>query len=146
MSASVRSRIGIIAAVFALAFAAFALCAQEAQASNEVVARAETYLGVPYVYGGESRSGVDCSGLVTAVYSDLGVSLPRTSQAQYHVGTPVSSPAPGDLVFSDYGHGVASHVGIATGGGQMINAPYPGTAVRYDPIIPEYVNGYRSVL
>lgn len=59
---------------------------------------------------------------------------------------PVSSPAAGDLVFSDFTGGGVGHVGIATGDGMQINAPYPGTTVRYDPISEANVVGYRNVL
>jgi len=94
---------------------------------------AEKYLGVPYVWGGESPGGFDCSGLVQFVYSNLGVSLPRTAADQQQVGSSVSRDQlqPGDLVF--FGN-PAHHVGIYVGGGAMINAPYTGAVVRYDPI------------
>jgi cell wall-associated NlpC family hydrolase len=144
LSATVRIRLAAIAA----ACAAFTLSAQraEAQTGYDVVAQAQTYLGVPYVYGGASYAGVDCSGLVSAVYGDLGIYVPHSAYSQYYVGTPVSYPGPGDIVLSDYGYGFSSHAGIATGDGYMIDAPYPGSVVRYDPIIPTYVNGYRSIV
>ena len=70
---------------------------------QQVVADAQKYLGVPYLWGGtDPTQGVDCSGLVQDVYSDVGISLPRTSQEQATVGTPVASlteAQPGDLVF-----------------------------------------------
>lgn len=136
------------AAMLAVALMAAALVAQPARADSgsAVVAEAKTWLGVPYVYGGASRSGVDCSGLTQQVYAAFGVSLPHNAAAQFGHGTPVSSPGPGDLVFGDFTGGGIGHVGIATGGGQMINAPYPGTTVRYDPIVPQYTVGYKSVL
>ena len=88
------------------------------------------YLGVPYVYGGASPSGFDCSGLVMYVYAQLGISLPHYTVAQWNATQPVSSPQPGDLVFFD-GLG---HVGIYIGNGQMVDAPHTGSVVRIDSI------------
>jgi cell wall-associated NlpC family hydrolase len=86
------------------------------------------YLGVPYVWGGASPSGFDCSGLVMYVYEQLGISLPHYTVAQWNATEPVSSPAPGDLVFFN-GLG---HVGIYIGGGQFVDAPHTGSVVRID--------------
>jgi peptidoglycan DL-endopeptidase CwlO len=88
------------------------------------------YLGVPYVYGGASPTGFDCSGLVMYVYARLGISLPHYTVAQWNATQPVASPAPGDLVFFD-GLG---HVGIYIGNGQMVDAPHTGSVVRIDSI------------
>lgn len=115
-----------------------------------VIAEAESWLGVPYVYGGTSRSGVDCSGLTMMVYAQFGVSLPRTAASQFGVGTPVSSPAPGDLVFFG-GGGSISSVGIVTGPDTAIKATVPGDVVRYVSIsevgnATGGVAGYRRVL
>ena len=85
-------------------------------------------LGAPYVYGGSSPSGFDCSGLVAWVYGKLGVSLPHNAAAQYSYGTPVdrSDLRPGDLVFF---HGLG-HVGLYIGRGRMIHAPQSGRSVE----------------
>ena len=93
-----------------------------------VVGIAMRYLGVPYVWGGASPSGFDCSGLVMYVYGQIGVSLPHSSYAQYGYGSPVSRSQlqPGDLVFFD-GLG---HVGIYIGGGSFIHAPHTGDVVK----------------
>jgi cell wall-associated NlpC family hydrolase len=93
-----------------------------------VVGIAMRYLGVPYVWGGSSPSGFDCSGFVMYVYGQMGVSLPHYTGAQWNVGVPVSRGdlQPGDLVFFD-GLG---HVGIYIGGGQFIHAPHTGTVVQ----------------
>ncbi len=90
------------------------------------------YLGVPYVWGGASPSGFDCSGLVMYVYAQLGISLPHGATAQYAAGTPIdySELQPGDLVFFGSGGGYMSHVGIYIGGGSMIHAPFEGTVVQ----------------
>jgi cell wall-associated NlpC family hydrolase len=93
-----------------------------------VVGIAMQYLGTPYVWGGASPGGFDCSGFVMYVFSQVGVSLPHYSGAQYNYGTPVSQDQlePGDLVFFD-GLG---HVGIYIGGGQFIHAPHTGDVVK----------------
>ncbi len=88
------------------------------------------YLGVPYVWGGASPGGFDCSGLVMYVYEQLGISLPHYTVAQWNATESVSSPAPGDLVFFN-GLG---HVGIYIGGGQFVDAPHTGSVVRIDSI------------
>ena len=93
-----------------------------------VVGIAMQYLGTPYVYGGESPGGFDCSGLVMYVFGQIGVSLPHNAAAQYGDGMPVSRDQlePGDLVFFN-GLG---HVGIYIGGGQFIHAPHTGDVVK----------------
>jgi len=93
-----------------------------------VVGIAMQYLGVPYVYGGSSPSGFDCSGLVMYVFGQIGVSLPHNAAAQYGYGMPVSRDQlqAGDLVFFN-GLG---HVGIYIGGGQFIHAPHTGDVVK----------------
>jgi peptidoglycan DL-endopeptidase CwlO len=102
---------------------------------GQAVAIAEQYLGVPYVWGGASPSGFDCSGLMMYVYAQLGVSLPHNAAMQYaalpHV--PTSDLEPGDLVFF-YGFG---HVGMYIGGGMMIHAPHTGTVVQISSVADE---------
>lgn len=96
-------------------------------------AAARSVIGRPYVWGANGPSGFDCSGLVQWAYAQAGVGLPRTSQAQAHAGrrVPLSEARPGDIVTY---RGDASHVGMYMGNGQVVHAPYPGAAVRYDPV------------
>lgn len=94
---------------------------------EEIVAYARTFLNVPYVYGGASASGFDCSGFTMYVMAHFGISLPHGSNEQYTKGTAVSYSdlQPGDLVFfcnTAYGAGPTTHVGIYVGGGQFIHA------------------------
>ena len=107
---------------------------------QDVVAKATQFLGAPYLWGGTTPSGFDCSGFTQYVYGSLGVSLPRTSETQATVGTLVPGLAnakPGDLVFfagSDGTAGAPGHVGIYVGNGEMIDAPYSGATVKVEPV------------
>jgi peptidoglycan DL-endopeptidase CwlO len=105
-----------------------------------VVGIAMRYLGVPYVWGGASPSGFDCSGFVMYVFAQAGVSLPHNAAMQYGYGSPVSreSLAPGDLVFFD-GLG---HVGIYIGGGQFVHAPHTGDVVKISSMTGWYASTY----
>jgi cell wall-associated NlpC family hydrolase len=93
-----------------------------------VVGVALSQLGTPYVWGGASPGGFDCSGLVMWAYGQMGVSLPHSTYAQFSMGVPVSIDQlqPGDLVFFD-GLG---HVGLYIGGGQFVHAPHTGDVVK----------------
>jgi len=89
--------------------------------------------GVPYLYGGESRAGYDCSGLVQAAYRAAGISLPRTAQEQYDAGPQLPAGAqlqPGDLVFFGQSTSDVEHVGIVVAPGEMVDAPHTGTVVQ----------------
>lgn len=90
---------------------------------EDVVALAYTYLGTPYVYGGSSYSGTDCSGFTMAVFAEFGYNLAHGASDQYDVSTPVSlnEAEAGDLIFFNTEGGI-SHVGIYLGGGQFIHA------------------------
>lgn len=100
----------------------------EKSVGEQIVATAMKYLGVPYVWGGTTPYGFDCSGLVQYVYAENGISIPRVTYTQQAAATPVSFDdlQPGDLVFWGYS---AYHVGIYIGNGQYIHAPAPGQSV-----------------
>lgn len=94
----------------------------------DVAEAAKKYLGVPYVFGGEDASGMDCSGLVQRVYADLGIEVPRLVSGQMKLGTEVNSLAeakPGDLIVTAGG----DHILIYAGDNKVIHAPYPGRTV-----------------
>ncbi|BEU87132.1 NlpC/P60 family protein [Selenomonas sp. TAMA-11512] len=92
--------------------------------TRRIVGDSMQYLGVPYVFGGTTPSGFDCSGYVRYVFANAGIYLPRMADEQYGVGMPISTSemVAGDLVFfSTYTYGV-SHVGIYLGDGKFIHA------------------------
>jgi cell wall-associated NlpC family hydrolase len=103
---------------------------QAAQRRASVVSIAMRYLGVPYVWGGTTPAGFDCSGFTSYVFAQVGIDLPRTSSAQRYAGTVVSwaDAQPGDLVWSP------GHIAIYAGDGMQIEAPVPGKSVRYTSI------------
>ena len=98
--------------------------------ASAITSYALTFLGVPYVWGGTTPSGFDCSGLVQYVYSHFGINLGRTTYSQQYAGTKISvaSAQAGDLYFWG-SYGSAYHVAIALGGGQYVMAPAPGQNV-----------------
>lgn len=102
----------------------------------QVVSQAESWIGTPYVYGGQGTApgqGVDCSRFVQEVYASVGISLPRTSYEQMNVGSTVKdigSAQPGDLIF--YGGG--EHVTIYIGNNQLIHAPETGEVIRIQTV------------
>jgi len=103
--------------------------AQSNSVGQRIVDEAKTWLGVPYVWGGNTRKGVDCSGLVKNVMATFGVSMPRTAHEQMLKGESVpslSQARPGDLVVFKGG----KHIGIYVGDGKMIDAPKPGGHVN----------------
>ena len=114
---------------------------------SEIVSLAQQYLGVPYVYGGSSPSGFDCSGFTMYIFAQVGVKLPHgaTSQLSYGASVSRSELQPGDLVFfQDYG-AVASHVGIYIGGDQFIHASssyYNGHCVVISSLTETYYNSH----
>ena len=104
-----------------------------------VVGVAMSYLGTPYVWGGASPAGFDCSGLVMFAYQAVGVSLPHSSYAMWNYGVPVPEDQlePGDLVFFN-GLG---HVGLYIGGGDYIEAPHTGANVQVSSLASD-MNSY----
>ena len=99
---------------------------------QRAVAFAKRYLGAPYVYGGSTPSGFDCSGFVRFVYERFGIDLPHSSYADFDLGRRVARGElkPGDLVFFD---GVG-HVGLYVGNGRFIHAPHTGSHVEIDAL------------
>ncbi len=108
----------------------------------EVVAIAQRYLGVPYVYGRAGPNAFDCSGLTMYCYAQIGIGLAHGATAQQHASTPVpvGSLMPGDLVFFG-GPSYSHHVGIYVGGGTMIHAPHTGAVVSYGSTSGAWIGG-----
>lgn len=111
--------------------------------SSSVIQYASQFIGTPYVYGGTSPSGFDCSGFVQYVYAHMGISLGRTTYDQVKEGSPVTGALqPGDLVF--FGSPSAPHhVGIYVGNGQMIDAPRTGETVGIHNLYSDYSTARR---
>ncbi|HLR91998.1 MAG TPA: C40 family peptidase, partial [Atopostipes sp.] len=106
--------------------------------SGNLISTANSWLGVPYDFGGNSRNGIDCSAFVQQVFSAHGKSIPRTTWSQYATTQRVSSPSVGDLVFFSNGrNGNIDHVGIYTGNGQFIGAQ-TSTGVAYASLTSGY--------
>jgi cell wall-associated NlpC family hydrolase len=100
---------------------------------DAIVETGKKYLGVPYVFGGEDASGIDCSGLVQRVMKDLGVDVPRLVSGQSTLGTEVKSlkdAKPGDLIVSDGGN----HISIYLGDNKILYAPKPGDKVKINSV------------
>lgn len=101
---------------------------------DNVVNYAKNFLGVPYLWGGTSQSGFDCSGFVQYVYAHFGINLPRITYEQVNVGTTVTGNLkPGDLIF--FGDTKAPHhVGMYIGGNQYIQAPHTGDVIKISSV------------
>lgn len=102
--------------------------------ANIAIDAALSFIGTPYVWGGASRGGVDCSGLIMLAYDAAGIYLPHYSGAQYNdtVRVPLIDIQPGDLLF--YGYGGDQHVAMYVGHGDMIEAEMTGTRVHIVPV------------
>ena len=115
---------------------------------EKLVATAESFIGVEYTWGGTSRpEGVDCSGLVRAVYQLNGLAMPRSVGEQFAAGAqvPDGKPLKGDLVFfSAAPGGVRTHVGIYLGDGTFIHAPGSGKKVRRESFAASYYRSHYS--
>jgi cell wall-associated NlpC family hydrolase len=118
-----------------------------------LVATTRSYLGVPYLWGGTTSRGFDCSGLALAVYRLNGLQLPRSSREQFEAGTPVELGRlrPGDLLFfAPGGHGAISHVAIYIGEDTLVHASSRGRRIAVDHLSGAYFResfvGARSYL
>jgi cell wall-associated NlpC family hydrolase len=110
----------------------------------KILSTAQIYLGTPYLWGGSTPSGFDCSGFTQFVFAKNGINLPRISRDQYNVGTPVAfnDLQPGDLVFFSFtSNGQVSHVGIYLGDNQFISAT-TSKGVIISSFSPYWKNAY----
>ena len=124
----------LIAALFGVTLAVNPITAPKSNAlvsaasGARVVRVAAAQIGIPYVWGGTTRRGFDCSGLTQYAYARIGKYIPRTTQTQYRATVRVSAKRPGDLVFF-YNRGNVYHVAIWVGNGWIIHAPHTGARV-----------------
>ena len=110
---------------------------------QDIVNYAEKFLGVPYVYGGTSPSGFDCSGLVYYCYRHFGYSVNRTAAGLSYNGTSVSALRPGDvLLFTSVDGSYIGHCGIYIGGNQFIHAPHTGDVVKISNLSDSYYTSH----
>lgn len=118
----------------------------------DIVSEARRWLGVPYVWGGTSSSGVDCSGLVRVVFQRFGITTPRTTYDMVAQGSPLrqvdrTQVGPGDLLMSHWGsERPNSHVAIYAGDGNVIEAPQPGESVKVTKLNDYYWAHVNQVL
>lgn len=127
-ASTLASALGVSAPTPSATDSATGIANPGAVTGTDVAAAAQKYLGVPYVFGGEDASGMDCSGLVQTVYADMGIEVPRLVSGQMTIGTEVGSLAqaqPGDLIVT----GGGAHILIYAGNNKVIHAPYPGRDV-----------------
>ena len=112
----------------------------EASRRRSVVRIARRQIGIPYVWGGSTRRGFDCSGLVRWVYGHVGMPLPHYTYTMAHFGISVGrwDLRPGDVVFFHR----RAHVGLYIGGGRVVHAPHPGARVRVAPI--SWIGGFAG--
>lgn len=120
--------------------------------ATAIINTAKSYLGVPYVWGGTSPSGFDCSGFISYVYGKNGITLPRVTSDQYNAGSGVSKAnlKPGDLVFFETYKAGPSHVGIYLGNNEFIHASSGSGKVIISSLTSSYYTehyiGSRRVL
>ena len=97
-----------------------------------IVESALSYIGTPYVWGGNGYSGIDCSGLTQQAYKQNGIDIPRTAQAQYNASTKIEADQlkPGDLIFEGSSKNNISHVLLYIGDGKAVESPRTGLKVR----------------
>ena len=126
--------------------------AAKTQQQEQLWNSAKSFLGVPYVYAGNTRNGTDCSGFTSTIYSEMGMPIPRAANEQFRIGqaVPRSELSLGDLVFFGASEQSVSHVGLYLGDGQFSHAALTTRNVRIDTLAPTLGNirylGARRVL
>ncbi len=113
---------------------------------EEIVKSARSFIGVPYLWGGNTQEGLDCSGFTLAVFRLNGLSLPRSSREQFETGSPVERKdlRQADLVFFNTSKKTVSHVGVYIGNGQFIHAPGRGKTICISSLKGYYLRTYAG--
>lgn len=113
---------------------------------TKVLDYAAQFLGTPYVYGGSTPSGFDCSGFTSYVYANTVGSIPRVAQSQFNATQRVTMDEllPGDLVFFGSSASSISHVGIYVGDQIFIHSPHTGDVVKYDSLTGSYATRFQG--
>jgi cell wall-associated NlpC family hydrolase len=139
-----RTAAGTIAAAGAIS----ANRSVSARTARAAVATGDDYVGVPYIWGGSTPRGFDCSGFVQYVYREHGVALPRTSRQMAHAGkrliADVGALRAGDLMLFRGRGGVINHVALYAGGNRILHSSSSGNGVRYDNLSSRRGDYYRS--
>ena len=124
---------------------------QSNQKVNKVISTARSYIGTPYKFGGTSRSGMDCSGLMILSFKEVGLSLPRTSQEQSSIGKAInfSDIKPGDLVFfvNKKGDSQITHVGLVSAVNGSRDVKFIHSSTKLGVVESDlYVSYYENIL
>lgn len=111
---------------------------RENEMRDDIVRRAQSYLNLPYIFGGASPTGFDCSGLVMYLYNQHGFTMPHGVIHMRPTLRLTKNPQKGDVIFFRNDNGVVGHVGMYIDEERFIHAPKPGAVIRYEKLTHPY--------